>query len=305
MMTPSTLPTTEQAHPLTSSLSQTFEKDAYEGLKQLFHIDQVCFESFENGADFERIGIKALQGGGRLILIGAGSSGRLGVDVAARWKSYWDPQDVSRGTQVIGLMAGGIEAFVRPQEGIEDSFEEGERCLEELNITAKDTLICLSASGSARFLFGCADVARRQGAQHHFIVTTQHFFPHTQAYFKTNHISPIILQAGPQAITGSTRLQATNVMNFFLSQGLNHCIARLQAEPQKKSKIPCARIAESLAILNRLIDRMVDTFMDSSPGYVTYLTTPQSLREALIDVICVYVCVYVCICVSVCACVCM
>ena len=95
--------------------------------------------------------------GGRLVFVGAGTSGRLGVLEAAEM-----PPTFSTPAQLVqAVMAGGREAFFRHREGVEDNFEEGGRAVRRLRLTSRDVLVGISASGMTQFVRGALTRARR------------------------------------------------------------------------------------------------------------------------------------------------
>jgi N-acetylmuramic acid 6-phosphate etherase len=149
----------------------------------------------------------ALKKGGRLILVGAGTSGRLGVLEAAEMP----PTFSTRPELVQGIMAGGQEAVFRAREGVEDNFEEGGRSLSRLRIGKKDVVIGVSASGITQFVRGALTVARKKGARIIFVTC----WPGTELQ---NYVDLIIAPAvGPEVIAGSTRLKAGTATKLVLN----------------------------------------------------------------------------------------
>ena len=149
---------TEQIHPLTERLSQTFHADDSRArAMQLLHS---CDErvltssaSFFKTTDFSRLckafhkslsqalsGHEGSSGGGRgrVFLVGSGSSGRVAVDLAARWRD-WLKQLTGQFGSVVAVMAGGARAFVKAKEGSEDSEQEGYETLSAYKLTYKQT----------------------------------------------------------------------------------------------------------------------------------------------------------------------
>jgi len=99
----------------------------------------------------------ALRRGGRMIFVGAGTSGRLGVLEAAEMESTFStPPELAQ-----ALLAGGQAAFFHAHDGVEDSFEDGSRAVARLGPTRKDILIGVSASGMTQFVRGALTRARR------------------------------------------------------------------------------------------------------------------------------------------------
>jgi N-acetylmuramic acid 6-phosphate etherase len=149
----------------------------------------------------------ALKKGGRLILVGAGTSGRLGVLEAAEMP----PTFSTRPELVQGIMAGGQEAVFRAREGVEDNFEEGGRSLSRLRVGKKDVVIGVSASGITQFVRGALTVARKKGARIIFVTC----WPGTELQ---NYVDLIIAPAvGPEVIAGSTRLKAGTATKLVLN----------------------------------------------------------------------------------------
>ncbi|MBM3750545.1 MAG: N-acetylmuramic acid 6-phosphate etherase [Acidimicrobiia bacterium] len=149
----------------------------------------------------------ALKKGGRLILVGAGTSGRLGVLEAAEMP----PTFSTKPELVQGLMAGGQEAVFRAREGVEDNYEEGGRSLSRLRVGKKDVVVGVSASGITQFVRGALTVARKKGARIIFVTC----WPGTELQ---NYVDLIIAPSvGPEVIAGSTRLKAGTATKLVLN----------------------------------------------------------------------------------------
>lgn len=149
----------------------------------------------------------ALKKGGRLLLVGAGTSGRLGVLEAAEMP----PTFSTKPELVQGLMAGGQEAVFRAREGVEDNYEEGGRSLSRLRVGKKDVVVGVSASGITQFVRGALTVARKKGARIIFVTC----WPGTELQ---NYVDLIIAPSvGPEVIAGSTRLKAGTATKLVLN----------------------------------------------------------------------------------------
>lgn len=149
----------------------------------------------------------ALKKGGRLVLVGAGTSGRLGVLEAAEMP----PTFSTKPELVQGIMAGGQEAVFRAREGVEDNFEEGGRALSRLRIGKRDVVVGVSASGITQFVRGALTVARKKGARIIFVTC----WPGTELQ---NYVDLIIAPSvGPEVIAGSTRLKAGTATKLVLN----------------------------------------------------------------------------------------
>jgi N-acetylmuramic acid 6-phosphate etherase len=149
----------------------------------------------------------ALRKGGRVIFVGAGTSGRLGVVEA----SEMPPTFGTSPSLVQAVMAGGQEAVFRAKEGVEDNFEEGARSIARLRLTRKDVVIGVSASGMTPFVRGGLTRARKAGAKIIFVTC----WPGSELQnFVDLQIAPAV---GPEVIAGSTRLKAGTATKMVLN----------------------------------------------------------------------------------------
>lgn len=151
--------------------------------------------------------VSALKKGGRIFLVGAGTSGRLGILEAAEMP----PTFGTPPTLVQAIMAGGQEAVFRAREGVEDNFEEGARSISRLRVNRKDVIIGVSASGFTQFVRGALTGGRKKGARIIFVTC----WPGTELQ---NYVDLIIAPAvGAEVIAGSTRLKAGTATKMVLN----------------------------------------------------------------------------------------
>lgn len=155
--------------------------------------------------------------GGRLIYIGAGTSGRLGVQDAAECPPTFNTAP----GQVVALMAGGGAALTRPVEGAEDDAAAGERDVVSLAIGPLDSLVGIAASGTTPYVLGGMAEAKRRGA---FVVSVACNHPSPMAERADIAIAPLV---GPEAITGSTRLKAGSAQKMVLNMLSTGTMVRL------------------------------------------------------------------------------
>jgi N-acetylmuramic acid 6-phosphate etherase len=151
---------------------------------------------------------QAFRGGGRLIYVGAGTSGRLGVlDAAEMPPTYGtDP------AMVRGVIAGGYEALVRSQEGAEDAPAAGAAAMDEIGAGARDFVLGIATSGTTPYVHGALDRARALGARTGFLLCT---YPSPELIAKHDVvIAPLV---GPEVITGSTRMKAGTATKLVLN----------------------------------------------------------------------------------------
>lgn len=149
----------------------------------------------------------SLRKGGRLIFVGAGTSGRLGVLEAAEMT----PTFSTSPRLVQALMPGGRAAFFEAKEGTEESYADGSRAISRLRPTRKDVLVGVSASGMSQFVRGALTRARQSGVKIIFITC----WPGTElGTFVDVIIAPAV---GPEVIAGSTRLKAGTATKLVLN----------------------------------------------------------------------------------------
>jgi len=148
-----------------------------------------------------------LREGGRIIFVGAGTSGRLGVLESAEMPPTFgtDP------TLVQAVIAGGRGATFRAKEGVEDNYEEGARAVTRLRPTRKDVVVGVSASGMTPFVRGALTRARKAGSKVLFVTCD----PKTE--LQTFVDLTIALSVGPEVIAGSTRLKAGTATKMALN----------------------------------------------------------------------------------------
>lgn len=150
----------------------------------------------------------ALETGGRIIYIGAGTSGRLGVLDA----SECPPTFGTSPEMVVGIIAGGEAALTVAQEGAEDDFEAARRDLDLIGLSANDFLIGIAASGTTPYVWSAIDFAVEQGCQTAFIACSP--LPVDRRERVGIEIVPVV---GPEVITGSTRLKAGTATKMVLN----------------------------------------------------------------------------------------
>jgi len=152
--------------------------------------------------------VDAFRRGGRLIYVGAGTSGRLGVLDAAEMPPTFgvDPELVQ------GIIAGGYGALIRAQEGAEDSPEGGAAAVEERGVGPRDFVLGIATSGSTPFVHGALARARALGARTGFLLCT--YPPRELSESHDVVIAPLV---GPEVITGSTRMKAGTATKLVLN----------------------------------------------------------------------------------------
>lgn len=150
---------------------------------------------------------KVIRGGGRVVYIGAGTSGRLGVlDASECPPTYGVSADL-----FVGVIAGGEDALVRSSEGKEDRGELGVRDLEGIGFSARDMLIGLAASGRTPYVIGALEYARALGAATACVVCSK------ASPMEAVSSIAVVVDVGPEVVTGSTRMKSGTAQKLVLN----------------------------------------------------------------------------------------
>jgi N-acetylmuramic acid 6-phosphate etherase len=199
---------TEQINPSTLAIDKLSATDIVE---RMLTEDRKMLAAVQREKDRIAVGVEiitnALRKTGRIIFVGAGTSGRLGVLESAEMPPTFgtDPDLVQ------AIMAGGQNAVLRAREGVEDNYEEGARSINRLRPTTKDVVVGVSASGMTPFVRGALTRARRAGSKIIFVTCDPNNELQT---FVDLTIAPAV---GPEVIAGSTRLKAGTATKLVLN----------------------------------------------------------------------------------------
>jgi len=205
--TTNALPPSEQVHSLAEDLDLVSVEEV---IRRLHREDEAAVRSvrpaLRDMARVARIVAEALQAGGRLIYMGAGTSGRLGVLDA----SECPPTFGTSPTQVQAIIAGGRRAMTRAVEGAEDDAEAGATCVRRLRVGPRDVVCGISASARTPFVRGGLQEARRHGAQT-VLVCCNPPGPEMEAD------RVLLARTGAELVAGSTRLKAGTATKLILN----------------------------------------------------------------------------------------
>jgi N-acetylmuramic acid 6-phosphate etherase len=161
--------------------------------------------------------VASLRGGGRLIYVGAGTSGRLGcLDASEIPPTFGLPPGL-----VVGVIAGGDPALRRSVEGAEDYPERGAAAMIEIEIGSMDTVLGIAASGRTPYVIGALQEARRRGARTAGLASNR---PCEMEMHCDVLIAPVV---GPEVVSGSTRLKAGTSHKLVLNMITTIAMVRL------------------------------------------------------------------------------
>ena len=156
--------------------------------------------------------------GGRLVYVGAGTSGRLGVlDATECPPTFGSPPEM-----VVGIIAGGVPALTRSQEGAEDEVDVGAQAIVDHDVKDCDFVLGIAASGSTPYVHGAIHKAKTIGAKTGFLTCSE----------PPDHLRQdcdVVLAAlvGPEVLTGSTRLKAGTATKLILNTITTGAMIRL------------------------------------------------------------------------------
>ena len=193
---------------------RTTHIDAMSTLEQLYCLngeDKRAVEAVEAALPrvapvVDRI-VSGMKRGGRLIYVGCGTSGRLGVLDASECPPT---SGVDEGL-VVGVIAGGDRALRHAVEGAEDSREAGREAMTPLSLREADTVVGLSAAGGAAFVLGAVEAANAAGCATVALTCN----PGTPLEALCAYAIPVF--TGPEAVTGSTRMKAGTAQKLVLN----------------------------------------------------------------------------------------
>lgn len=189
----------------------------------------------------------ALQAGGRLIYLGAGTSGRLGVlDASECPPTFGVPHGM-----VVGVIAGGPEALLKAVEGAEDDAALGMADLQALRLEARDVVVGLAASGRTPYVIGALHFARESGCPTIAISCNPDSPIAKEAQVA---ISPVV---GPEALTGSTRMKSGTAQKLVLNMISTGAMVKL-------GKVYQNLMADVKATNEKLMDRACRIVMEAT-----------------------------------------
>ena len=205
--------------------------------------------------------VESFQQGGRLIYVGAGTSGRLGVLDA----SECPPTFGSDPDQVQGVMAGGTPALVRAVEGAEDREGEGEQAMVDREVGPRDTVIGLAASRRTPFVVAALARARERGARTAYVTCT----PRSEFHLDVD--VAICPEVGPEVVMGSTRMKSGTAQKLVLNMITTTAFVRM-------GKVYENMMVDLMATSRKLVERSRRTVMTVTG--VDYEAATRALEAA-------------------------
>lgn len=253
---------TEQLHPLAERIGpdtpvlQIIRAQWREEVRAVEAVDRVANEL----AALIDVAVEKLKRGGRLIYVGAGTSGRLATLDAAECP----PTFGSDPSQVVAVIAGGPEALVRSVEGAEDDRRAGARAIKALKASRKDVVVGVSASGRAPFVLAALASAKKAKATTALLSCN----PSQAAKAKVDH--RVCPDTGAELIAGSTRLKAGTATKLLLNALSTATMVRL-------GRVERGRMSMLKASNTKLSERAVRIVVEL--GGVTVAQATRALEQ--------------------------
>jgi len=218
---------TEQPHPGTRELSRWAQTDPARAVSALHDVDLRALEALAgHAAGIDRLARaveQTLAQGRRIFLCGCGATGRLSLTLEHLWRAR--PADRDR---VLSFMAGGDVALVNSLEGFEDDPRHGARHLEQMGFADGDLLIGCTEGGETPYVIGATEHAAKISSNRPYFLYCNPATELTRRVerFRRVHDNPDIrtlcLFVGPMALAGSTRMQASTVLQLAVGAALLH-----------------------------------------------------------------------------------
>ena len=273
--------TTEQRNPDSLAIDAL---ETVEIVKLMNREDELVISAV--GAEVDNIAnaidhlVSTLRGGGRLIYMGAGTSGRLGVLDASECPPTFNTDPA----QVVGLIAGGYSALVQSIEGAEDHPEHGANDLDKINLSDRDMVVGIATSGRTPFVIGGLRHARTLGCVTVGISCNE---KSQLADVADIMITPVV---GPEVISGSTRLKAgtaTKLVLNMLTTGamvqLGKTYGNLMVDLRATNSKLRDRTRRILMELTSLDDVASDELLDCCDGELKTAIVAHQLKLSPVD----------------------
>lgn len=281
---------TEQRHPATWNLSEVIRKDCTAGLEMLLKVDQDIVDKLnqlsQNTENLETAveAVKsALLSGNKIYLYGCGATGRLAKQMESTfWRPFWrklksqnriweklkSTLGENSEDRLIGEMTGGDRALISSLEGFEDLQLIGELQLKEHHIKRGDVVLCVTEGGETSSVIGTIlfaleqwknspDYTPEKSSKKLFFIYNnpdENLMPFTRSrkVLTEKGITKINLTTGPQAITGSTRMQATTIETYVVGHIIQTAIEQTLREFLSKKEMAKLGFEENTGLKNRL-----------------------------------------------------
>ena len=295
----------EMSNPKTRLLGESFVEDTFKGIDILWQADNDLCSLFEKtlySADFDNFAsdvLSSLKKGGRIIISGCGSTGRLAMRIEASFriaiqKAAESKPELSKYLdKVVALMTGGDYAIIRAVESFEDYIELGQMQAKELCINGDDVLVGVTATGETTSILGTAKQALDDGAKVWMVVCTK---PETilgklkraDDVYTNKNCHSLYMNCGGMAVTGSTRMQWSTIEQSVITASLELALDSIVGDGNiTDKKYLCEGFKKCIALLKdkNTVEAMAfqvdkEKELYENGGHVTYFAD-----EYLLDIL--------------------
>lgn len=205
---------------------------------------------------------RQLKDGGRMFYLGCGTGGRLSVLDAIELPNTYgiDPE------QIQCVLAGGVENLVDALEEKEDDVEEGWNTLVAHNVSPKDIVVGISASGTTPFVLSALKACKEHG------IPTGSFVNNAESPISEYSDYPVEIVTGPEFVTGSTRMKAGTTQKLICDMISTTVLIRL-------GRVEGNRMVNVRLINDKVVDRSVRMLMDRNPSLTDYKFCEEAIKK--------------------------
>lgn len=274
--------TTENRNPNTFNLDEMSSLEIVTAMnKEDYRVPEAISKELEPISKLVDAVVNAFENGGRLIYMGAGTSGRLGVLDASECPPTYgvDP------SMVVGLIAGGDKALRSALENVEDKENLGVEDLKNINLCEKDVVVGLAASGRTPYVIGGLNYANSLGCVTGAIACNKDSKIGKAAKIK------IEVDAGPEVLTGSTRLKSGTAQKLILNMISTASMVRIgkaysnlmvDVVPTNEKLVNRATgiIVDATGVSKEIASEMLQKANGSCKLAITSILTGKSIEEA-------------------------
>ncbi|MBE6965798.1 MAG: hypothetical protein E7441_07170 [Ruminococcaceae bacterium] len=292
----------EQSNPKTKEMGEIFRENTVAGVKTLLSVDEKLVPLFEktlNSEEFDAFCkdvFECLNAGGKVIISGCGSTGRLAMRIEASFRqairalAEKNKKNIPSEDSVVALMTGGDYTIIRAVESFEDYTSLGCMQVKELALCNKDILVGVTATAETTSILGTAKQALEDGAKVWMIVCTD---PSTvvgklqraDVVYKNPNCESLYMKCGGMALTGSTRMQSSTIEQAIILSALELSLARFVPEDINidKSKLAkgfasCINMLKSDVVIEHMVRATdMETALYERGGHVTYFADEYML----------------------------
>ncbi len=281
----------EQSNPKTKNLSEAIKKNVADGVRMLQSVDRDLVELYEKtlySEDFDKFRDsikKVLDGNGKIILSGCGSSGRLCMSIDKSFKrAVCKIGKPEMGERVMTLMTGGDYALIRSVESFEDYEVLSRKQTDELKVTKDDLLIGVTATGETTSIVGSAIRADELGAKVYMVVCSditkmQGKVRRIDDLYSRENVSTLYLPCGAFAIAGSSRMQSSTIEQLVIMSAfemvLDSNITKGDLLEKFKNTLDYLMTEAVVEMMAEYIKTEAEVY--KRKGFVTYFTKEYTL----------------------------